>query len=663
MSEIDHKNALPAGFQLQEYVIESLLGHGGFGLTYLARDTHLDKLVAIKEYMPQDLSVREGKTSLIVDPRDHSEDWHNQQERFAADARTVAMPVSGATSVVAKSGRDADCFKSGLERFSREARTLARFKHPNIVRVLRFIEANNTAYLVMEYEEGHSLGEYIRRQGSGLDEDFLLKIFIPILDGLEAVHEIGLLHRDIKPDNIYLRSDASAMLIDFGSARYGPTSADRSASVMVTAGFAPFEQYSSTIRQGPWTDVYGIGASLYFCMTGNTVPSAVDRSSARLEEEPDLYRPVRELARRDYSDKLLDAVDAALAFRIGDRPQSAAQLRKMLGEAPAGLSASAMRKRRLLSAPGPVVSVSARGVRSLRDHPRLLVSVALVTVVALTAMLPAPDKGTGAASVSGFEQILSPLAAECETLAGSVYQPDSGGAGVALEDIDTARAIPVCIEALNEHTTNPKLQFMLGRAFHARGDYSQALKYIRRSANTDYAPAEGSLGWMYEHGKGVDRNLRKARQWYTKAAEHGNAYGQSVLGWMYAKGVGVARNSARAVEWFRKSSEQGLADAQNNLGVMYRNGDGVGQDPEQAVEWFRLAANQGLAVAQNNLGDMYRHGEGVERDAEQAFSWYLKAAEQGFSDAKFKLSAMYANGEGVRKSRKKARFWHKEALR
>ncbi|MGH8547574.1 MAG: serine/threonine-protein kinase, partial [Methylococcales bacterium] len=289
MNLIDHKNALPPGYELDAYTIESLLGHGGFGITYLARDRLLQRPVAIKEYLPQEFAVREGGSTVVV-----------------------------------KSNREQDkkLYQWGLKRFVAEARNLARFNHPNIVRVLRFIEANNSAYLVMDYERGQSLQDYLERHGYGLEEQDLKAIFLPVLDGLRAVHENGLLHRDIKPHNIYLRADSSPMLIDFGSARVALGEMTRSLVVVFTPGFAPYEQYSSRGNQGPWTDVYGIGASLYYCMSGQIVPDANERCFALLNHEPDPYRPVRSVVTGRYSDALLDAVDATLTFHVKSRLQT-----------------------------------------------------------------------------------------------------------------------------------------------------------------------------------------------------------------------------------------------------------------------------------------------------------------------------------------------------
>ncbi|MGE5624591.1 MAG: serine/threonine-protein kinase, partial [Bacillota bacterium] len=225
-----HASALAIGHKLQEYVIGRLLGHGGFGLTYLAQDTNLNALVAIKEFLPQEFALR-GPDS----------------------------------NVVPKSEFDADSYKWGLERFKEEARALARFKHPNIVRVSRLLEANGTAYMVMDFEPGMTLSQYLKRHGPTLDEGRLLGLFLPVLDGLEALHRLQLVHRDIKPSNIYVRAYGGPMLIDFGAVRQAIGAQSRSLTSLVTPGYAPIEQYSSDGRQGAWSDLYAVGASIYYC--------------------------------------------------------------------------------------------------------------------------------------------------------------------------------------------------------------------------------------------------------------------------------------------------------------------------------------------------------------------------------------------------------------
>jgi len=288
---MQHRNALPSGYELEEYRIDSVLGHGGFGITYLAWDQRLQQWVAVKEYLPNELAIREG-----------------------------------ATTVLAKSTADEEGFHWGLQRFILEARTLAHFKHPNIIRVLRFFERHGTAYMVMEYQEGCSLKEYCASRDT--TEQELESILYPLLDGLEQVHNAGFLHRDIKPNNIYIRHNGVPVLLDFGSARFAVKSRSASLTSIVTPGYAPFEQYDTKSLQGPWTDIYSLGAVLYFIISGSAPQEVVSR--IKRDEMPRAIDIGQDRFRRE----LLQAVDWALAVDEEARPQSIREWRDGLTATP-----------------------------------------------------------------------------------------------------------------------------------------------------------------------------------------------------------------------------------------------------------------------------------------------------------------------------------------
>lgn len=292
MTDQSNRNALPAGYKLHWYEIESILGQGGFGITYLARDTNLDRRVAIKEYLPSDFAVRESDSSV--------------------------HPLSGNTQPQ---------FEWGLDRFISEAKILSKFEHPNIVRVFAVFEENNTGYLIMPYEEGKSLYSMLKGKKT-LDQTKLLKIIEPILDGLELVHQHEFIHRDIKPDNIFIREDGSPVLLDFGSARQSVTGQVKTLTTLVSPGYAPFEQYySKSDEQGPWTDIYGLGATLYRAIAGRAPLDAVDRSKALLDGSRDTFCTASEVGAGRYSEDFLKAIDHAISFKPIDRPQSISEWR------------------------------------------------------------------------------------------------------------------------------------------------------------------------------------------------------------------------------------------------------------------------------------------------------------------------------------------------
>ena len=291
-----HRNSLQPGYKLHWYHIIKILGQGGFGITYLAHDTNLDQQVAIKEYLPTDLAVRENEVSVHPVSEEHQESY-----------------------------------QWGLDRFISEARTLAKFKHHNIVRVLSVFTENNTAYMVMEYEHGEPMDALLKNRKT-IEEEKLKSILMPIMDGLEAVHQTGFIHRDIKPSNIYIRTDGSPVLLDFGSARQSLCEQTRTLTTMVSPGYAPFEQYTSkSDKQGPWTDIYGLGATLYRAVTGVGPTDAMDRSEALLHTGKDTYIPASKIVQDNYSATFLAAIDHALLFKIDKRPQSIDEWRKELG--------------------------------------------------------------------------------------------------------------------------------------------------------------------------------------------------------------------------------------------------------------------------------------------------------------------------------------------
>ena len=282
---------LPQGFRLDQYRIERQLSVGGFSIVYLAYD-EASVPVAIKEYLPSQLAQRGGDSPVPVIPA----------ERRAA-------------------------FVHGMKSFFEEARLLAHIRHPNIVEVLNFVKANETAYMVMRYENGRSLHDYIRalkESGAMIKEDYLRDVFVRLLSGLREVHRQKLLHLDLKPANIYLRDDGHPVLLDFGATRLGLGEGDATLGHMFTPGFAAPELRGSDEALGPWTDIYSIGATLYACLSGKA-PQA-----AELRLNGDELEPAQRRWSKSYSLQLLELIDWCLKLPIMARPQSVYSLQKVL---------------------------------------------------------------------------------------------------------------------------------------------------------------------------------------------------------------------------------------------------------------------------------------------------------------------------------------------
>lgn len=284
-------NALVAGMRLREFEIIETLGEGGFSIVYGARDLQLMRDVAIKEYIPISLAGRVASTTVRI-----------------------------------RSEHNRETFEAGLNGFINEARLLAQFKHPGLVEVLQFWEENGTAYMVMPRYTGKTLRSVLKEMGGKGDEPWLRGIVAPVLDVLDLLHSRNVFHRDIAPDNILIKNDGTPVLLDLGSAREVVTGLQKAITVVVKPGYAPIEQYSSdfALPQGPWTDVYAVGALLHFAILGSPPPASISRIMK------DSLQPLASAGLSGYSREFLTAVDRALALQPSDRPQSIAELRALL---------------------------------------------------------------------------------------------------------------------------------------------------------------------------------------------------------------------------------------------------------------------------------------------------------------------------------------------
>ncbi len=288
---MDDRVVLPVNTVLDDsYRIVRVVGSGGFGITYEAEDIRLRAKVAIKEYYPHDFGDRDA--TMSVKP---------------------------------KSDRHKETFDWGRANFLEEARTLARFEHPSIVRVSRVYEANSTAYMVMRFEQGQSFEDWLKGLGRPPTQDELDAIVAPLLDALQMMHAAKFLHRDIAPDNVIIRPDGTPVLLDFGAARRAVAERSHALTGIVKAGYSPQEQYATDGRlQGPWSDFYALGGTLYRAVTGR-IPE-----EATLRVSDDRTPPAAEIAKGKYRPGFLAAIDACLKVKYAERPQSVAQLRPML---------------------------------------------------------------------------------------------------------------------------------------------------------------------------------------------------------------------------------------------------------------------------------------------------------------------------------------------
>jgi len=568
-----YPDALPPQHKLHWYVIERVLGQGGFGITYLARDTNLDQEVAIKEYLPVEVATRRPDATVSARTSEHDERY-----------------------------------RWGLERFIREARTLARFDHPNIVRVLSVFELNGTAYMVMRFEEGETLAATLERKHA-LSEADLMRVLMPILDGLELVHNAGFIHLDIKPDNIHLRSDGSPVLLDFGSARYA-LGHSRTVTILVAPGYAPFEQYySSGENQGPWTDIYSLGATCYRAIAGRAPLDAIARSKGILGSTQEILVPATAVGTARYSERFLKAVDHALAFAEKERPQSIAEWRKELSS---GKGAPASKA--LVGTAATRIAVPAQS----RIAPMVWGGVGAVVVIAafavsfvMYARQPAQKESAkppvadaeALRRLSALEQKMADeqqrLAEERRRLAEEREQ-----AAVERKRLEQERAKPAAAPVTRARVEQPKPAAAEPKVAEAQ------VAVVAPPPVTTPAPAPDPMAVA---DRAIARgNFAEAAAALKPLAERGNAQAMVRLGDLYSAGQGVERSDELALRMYRGASDRGNGDAHRRMGDLYTTGRGVPQNNFQAFAYYMAAVQSGNTAAKGEADKVSATLQAVE---------------------------------------------------
>jgi serine/threonine protein kinase len=452
---------LPQGIVLNNrYEIESVLGHGGFGVTYLARDLTLNVHVAVKEYLPRQLATRgEGATRISI---------------YTGEAR--------------------EHFKYGLKKFLDEARAVAQFAdHPNIVSARDYFEAHGTAYMVMRYVDGVDFKQYLIQQGGKIPFDLALKIMMPVMDALRKVHAAGLLHRDVSPDNIYLTTDGQVKLMDFGAARQQTGEHSKSLSVILKTGYAPPEQYRSKGKQGPWTDIYATAATLYKAITGQTPPDALDRMAEDALTPPSQLRLVIPPAAEQ-------ALLKALAIKGSQRYQTMGEFQEaLIGQKPVtGL----LQPRPEEVFQQPAVIVSNPPIEGSVSRPPLIrktnmmLPAVLVSVLGVTALIVAgvyisgwKGKGDKQPPLGGVQAVVPDTRANDLLESGIKY----------LKEGNNEKAREVLVRAAALDANNAKIYFELGVAYFNLGRYREAVDANQKAVRLkpDAFLAYHNLGLAY----------------------------------------------------------------------------------------------------------------------------------------------------------------------
>ena len=383
----DMGNGLPVGTMLAEFELTALLGEGGFGIVYLARDHSLHRRVALKEYMPSVLAAR-----------------------------------AGASQVQVKSERHRETFEAGRKSFVNEARLLAQFDHPSLVKVYRFWEANGTAYMVMPFYEGKTLKDLLREMDAPPSEAWLRTLLGPLTEALVVIHREQCYHRDIAPDNVMMLADSQRpLLLDFGAARRVIGDMTQALTVILKPGYAPVEQYAEIpgMKQGPWTDVYALAAVVHYAIVGKTPPPSVGRLLG------DNYVPLVQAAAGRYSPGFLAAIDHALAVKPDDRTASIDQLRAELGlgrDQPAPAQANPPARPPALAA-GPPLQPARAGA------------------AAAASGAAAPRKAGRAMGLAGAAVLLAALAVGAYNWLSPAARPAPPSVGAAGEPVAAPRSV------------------------------------------------------------------------------------------------------------------------------------------------------------------------------------------------------------------------------
>ena len=617
------------------YVIGKLLGKGGFGITYIGYDMSLDIRVAIKEYYPEGLVGRNAKQSSELI-------WYSSK----TDARHA---------------------KNSRESLLKEARSMAKIdSFQTVARVRDVFMANETAYLVMDYIDGVTLKKEVMERGI-LNYDRMRTYLLPIMRDLAEIHEAGIIHRDISPDNIMLEPSGKVRLLDLGAAKdlyktaaVSGEDVPESTQMVLKHGFSPLEQYKMHGDIGPWTDVYALTATIYYLVPGRVLPTPMDR----LDEEPE--KMVQNMiSRLSMPEKAKEGMRKGLAILKKDRIKSMHELAEYFTEA----TPQPAPKPQPQPDPKPVFEPK----REAQPEPKM----------------QSEPRAAAKPQLAPEEQFKPPLEMKVDRgddfkkgivlLVGGILLVGGGYIGLrSMNEIRTAKVQAEKDEKAAElyqqeaEAGNAEAMKNLGLLYEkgsgVEQNYEKAAELYQQAADLKNADAMFCLGLMYERGNGVERSYGEAAEWYQQAADLKNADAMYKLGWLYLNALGVKCNYEKAIEWYQQAIDLGNADAMCELGGLYEEGKGVKQNYEKAAELYQQAADYGNGFAMCELGFMYGCGLGVETNGEKAKKLYRQAmelcqqaAEAGNVEAMKGLACMYSNSMGVEKNYKKAAKWYQQA--
>ena len=552
-------HVLPCGTVLNgQYLVGRSLGQGGFGITYIGYDLNLEIPVCIKEYYP------EGSASR----------------------------VAGQSSGVYWGSSDyAQTLRDGRTSFVREARKAVKLRDLNhVVTVWGIFFENETAYIIMDYIEGETLKSRLVRTQRPLGERECVALLTPVMRDLEKIHERGIIHRDIKPENLMIRSDGELMLLDMGAAKDLSTGSGQSSFMVASQGFSPLEQYNRNGRIGPWTDVYGVCATIYYCLTGRRLPTPTERMSGEKIDWQGL------------TPEMKSALEKGLALQPEDRTQT-------MGELLRALHAEAE--------PETIVDVTIdpdgerwygnryRTAKELMEKGEYETAESIFSALGMYVDSPA-------------------LAEECRKRIPEEKQKREAEAEKKQKKKKRARLLGFI--ALLLLILLIVLWTACKNDTDAGTDTSTVLPHITGTGSKaeDYLEAGDAALKVYDYPKALEA--------YAEADRLGSAAAKAKLGYLYEKGLGVYRDYQKAFELYSEGAEAGDANAVYRVGLSYYYAIGVQKDYVTALSWCLKAAEAGNADAMYWVSTMYRYGQGTEVNLELAESWRQKALEAGYQE-------------------------------
>ncbi len=611
-----------------KYTIVKMLGQGGFGITYLAV-THMS------------LNGQLGNMDVDV--------YVTIKEFFISTMNTRSLDGKSIDQT------DSTLVKDYKRKFIREAMSLSHLHHDNIVKVLEVFEENNTAYYVMEYIDGGTVDELIRKNGK-LAPSQAVDITHQVCNALRYMHGNRMLHLDLKPKNIMLTQSGIVKLIDFGLAKQYNTNGEPEESTSLglgTPGYAPIEQ--ATYRQDgslPVTlDIYALGATMYKMLTGVVPPE----SSVVINEG----LPMQPLRNVSVPSQLIAIVSKAMAPLKRNRIQSVQELDTLLWNFQPNLAGNGGNQQ-----PGPIhYTPQQTGGFTPKGNGGYTPT-------------PPPIGNGGFAFTGNGGYTPTPTGKGGFTPTGSNINNDEEKKAkkrkiIIWSSVGGVLLLAVILGAfllgngksnrISDNDEDEDDTEWVDRNQYTCVESPEYSEELLKYAKDGIADAQYDLGVCYENGFGIEADEEEAAYWYKKAANQDQANAQNAIGRFYYYGTVVEEDEEEAVKWFRKAANQGDAIAQGNLGYCYENGTGVETNTEEAARWYRKAADQGNAYGQAHLGSCYLYGTGVEEDNDEAVRWIRKAVNQDYAEAQTLLGYCYEYGWGVEEDFAQAKEWFQKA--